>query len=602
MIRKNISHTPYFLLFIVILIIFTFPVTLNMNKAVYGPLQRTDNRAAIWHFSWFNYAYNKGLDVNTNTLVNYPFGAENMAPGIFPLCMFPAYIFSILVNEIFAYNALLMISFILSFFCMYVLVFYLTKNRSAAFISGLIYSLSPYHVNKTWEHFGLAFIEFIPLYIYSLLKLKDSPSFKRLIFCALSLSLVVLSDFTYSYIIFIFSFFYIIFCFFYYLKRRKIKVQFIPLFLNFIKMGALAFILIFPLLIPSLKEIFFSNPALTSEAPQMLIRPFKYLFSQSATVLAYLVPSKYHPLWGGLARSLEGTIFFGRGSIEQTLYLGWMPMILFFIAYKSWKKKKLNTQYSILDTNTDNFMIGFFIFTVIVGFVFSMPPYWNLLVFKIYFPSFFMYKILPAFRAYARFGVLSMVAISVLAGYGVNRLMLIKKKRYLVAVLISFLVLVDFINIPPMRVTSVDKCPEVYSWLAEQRDDFVIIEYPIKLGDTSEGYINLDYLLYQRVHKKAMVNGAAPGTKGYAIKQKIVKITDKKTPSILSALGVKYVVMHLADYRESSNREAANVIGEAPDLLKIKDLKFIKRFGDDEVYEVIAEPSVSFLEQLKRGG
>lgn len=584
---KHTAHITYFLFFLVILIIFTFPVTLNMSKTVYGPLQGTDNRAVIWHFSWFNYAYNNRLNVDVNTLTNYPFGVQNMAPRIFPLCMIPAYILSVLVNGIVAYNTLLLASFILSFLCMYLLVFYLTKNRSAAFISGLIYSLCPYHINKSWEHFGLTFIEFIPLYIYSLLKLKELPNFKHLIFCAVSLALVALCDLTYCYVIFIFSVFYIIFSFFYYLKAQSLRANFLPLFLNFIKMGVLTFIITLPLLWHSLKEIIAPSSTLVSEDLQMLTRPFKYLFSQSATILAYLVPSRSHPLWGGLARSLEGTIFFGRGSIEQTLYLGWIGIILSVIAVR--KKGFLN--FGIKKDELDKFKFNkaLFIFTFFLAVFFSMPPYWNFLLFKVYFPSFFIYKIFPAFRAYARFGVLAVLAISVLAGYGVNRLILARKKRYVIVLLISFLVLVDFINIPPLKATEIDKCPAVYSWLAEQKGNFAIIEYPIKLGDTSEGYVNLDYLLYQRFHQKAIVNGASPGTEGYAIKQKIVKIADEKTPRILSALGVKYAIVHLSHYRESNNAEAADIIGEIPDLSRLKGLRLVKKLGEDEVYEVIAE-------------
>ncbi len=49
--------------------------------------------------------------------------------------------------------------------------------------------------------------------------------------------------------------------------------------------------------------------------------------------------------------------------------------------------------------------------------------------------------------------------------------------------------------------------------------------------------------------------------------------------------------MHLKRYQEGSDEEAVDVIGETPDLSKSKGLKFIKKFDDDEVYEVTAEHS-----------
>ncbi|MDD5005782.1 MAG: hypothetical protein PHS93_04685 [Candidatus Omnitrophica bacterium] len=587
--RKNTKqHIIYFITFLVILFVFTFPLVFKMDKAVYGPLYGTDNRAAIWHFWWFNYSAENNLNVDTNVLTNYPFGVKYMAPQIFPLCMIPAYLFSVIFNEIFAYNALILGSFILSFLCMYALVFYLTKRHSAAFISGLIYTFSPYHINKSWEHFGLMFIEFIPLYILFLLKLKDKPNISNLIFCSLSLTLVILSDLTYSYIIFIFSVLYILFCVFYYLRNRYPVKEFSRLFINFFTMGILSLLMVLPLLMPSIKAavtVSHSNDSI-SAAQNVAIRSFHYLFTQSASILAYLIPSKYHPLWGGLARSLEGSIFFGRGSIEQTLYLGWVGLILSFIAIRRRENVISHVQnYSLEQTK---FVKQLFLFIFISAVLISMPPYWNLLFFKIYFPSFFLYKVFPVFRAYARFGVLSVLSISILAGYGFNSLMNTKHKHKFFIGLFSFLILLDFANIPPSRVTEIDKCPPVYSWLGKQKEFFVIAEYPLTLGDMAEGYINLDNILYQRFHRKAIIEGSEPGTLGSEIKKSILRITDPATPKILSALGVKYVILHLNDYLAGNNKEAIDVVGETPDLSKSKDFKFINKFDNDEVYEIVA--------------
>lgn len=584
--RKDIKHhVIYFIIFLAVLFIFTFPLAFKMDRAVYGPLHGTDNRAAIWHFWWFNYSHQHNLGVDTNIMNNYPFGIKHMGPKIFPLCMIPAYLFSIFFNEIVAYNAMIIISFILSFLCMYALVFYLTKRHSAAFISGLIYSFSPYHINKSWEHFGLMFIEFIPLYILFLLKLREKPNIKHLILCSLSLALVVLSDLTYSFIIFVFSLFYVIFCFFYYVKNKSFR-GFLKLFFNFLLVVLLSSIFILPLLWPSFVSMINPSLELIAIAERVAVRPFNYLFSQSASILAYLAPSKYHPLWGCLARSLEGSIFFGRGSIEQTLYLGWIGLFLAFIFLK--KKRNLDQSKDLPEAQV-KFTKSLFVFMFFLAVIFSMPPYWNLLVFKIYFPSFFIYKIFPVYRAYARFGVLAVLSVAVLAGYGFSFLKSKSKRKKMLTAIFSLLVLFDFANIPPLRVTDMDKCPPVYTWLARQKDSFAIAEYPVRLGDMAEGYVNLDYLLYQRFHQKAILEGAEPGTSAFEIKRKIARITDPETPKILGDIGFKYVILHLDEYRQANNIEAVDILGEVPDLSKSAGLKFINRFGDDEVYEVVAQ-------------
>lgn len=584
MFKKHKLHILYFSIFLLILFIFTFPITFKMNSAVYGPLYGTDNRAAIWHFWWFNYSFKNNLNVNTNTLTNYPFGIGDMGPKIYPLCIFPVYLISILAGEIFAYNAMILSSFILSFLCMYILVFYLTKKHSAAFISGLIYSLCPYHVNKSWEHFGLMFIEFIPLYAYWLLKLKDSPNLKNSIFCSLSLLLVVLSDLTYIYVISIFSALYLLFLLIFY---RKDKIGLFTYIKSFIKMCVLASVIILPLLFFLFKNVLLTKPVSASNNPEILTRAFHYLFSQSASILAYLIPSKFHPIWGGLARALEGSFLFGRGSIEQTLYLGWIGIILFYIAIKKKKDATLNHA----NIKQSDFVKRLFLFILFSSIIFSMPPYWNLLLFKVYFPSFFLYKLLPVFRAYARFGVLAILSISILAGYGFATLLTTKKKEKLTTAIISLLIFVDFSNIPPARITEINRCPPVYNYIAEKNGNFAIVEYPLRLGDMSEGYENLDYLLYQRCHQKAIVNGAKPGTYAYEIKKKITRITDADTPRILSALGAKYVILHLGEYLQGNNKEAVDIVGEIPDLTKSEGLRFINKFEQDELYEIVVLPS-----------
>jgi len=193
-----------------------------------------------------------------------------------------------------------------------------------------------------------------------------------------------------------------------------------------------------------------------------------------------------------------------------------------------------------------------------------------------------------------------MLSISALAAFGLKYLfqnMASKGKITILTSIFSCLVLFEFTNIPPFHVTSVSEVPKVYRWLSQQEGDFVIAEFPIghagKIGD--ESHIELDYLFYQRIHQKKILNGAKPGTDAYAVKQKLFNITDSGVPADLKSLGVKYVVLHLRRYREGVSKNAVDIVGEVPNLSDDKELKLIKKFGDDEVYEVIASSQKSIL-------
>jgi hypothetical protein len=331
----------------------------------------------------------------------------------------------------------------------------------------------------------------------------------------------------------------------------------------------------------------FIAPQISAATAVFQTRPFHYLLSHSARILSYLVPSSANPILGGLAKSLEGSIFYGRGPIEHTLYLGIVPLALSWFA---WKNRFKNGRQ---EENNRLFYIRLLVFIAIGGVIFSMPPYFNLGIFKIYFPSFFMYNIFPMFRAYARFGLLVIISVSILAGIGIKYILdRIKhpKKKIVFVTLTSFLILFEFNNIPPFHVTDITHPPEVYKWLTKQKGDFLIVEYPI--GEVMEGetYVEMDYLFYQRIHQKKIVNGAIPGTEACKVIQKTAKITDVDTPHLLKDLGVKYAIVHLARYKEGNDEKAVDVVGEIPDLSKMRGLRLVEKFDDDEVYEIVTNP------------
>ena len=67
-------------------------------------------------------------------------------------------------------------------------------------------------------------------------------------------------------------------------------------------------------------------------------------------------------------------------------------------------------------------------------------------------PSFFMYKMLPMFRAYCRFGIVVMLAVAVLAGFGLKEIiskLKAQSSKLIVTALLCGLDLFEFWNWPP---------------------------------------------------------------------------------------------------------------------------------------------------------
>jgi hypothetical protein len=583
------------ILFIVLTAIMTFPFVFKMDTHIPGTFDTVEPYNMLWEGWKLKYAFIKKINLNNFNFAAYPFGNSQVETLNYPIGLFIIKGLSIIKNEAFAYNFHILLSFLLSGLFMYFLVNYIFNNSLAAFLSGVIYAFCPYHFARSWQHFGLAQIQWMPLYILALFKLKEEKIFKNILLITFSF-FVVSMDYTYAYFMIITTILFLAFIFINREEKQKNKI-----FSLFTISVILSFLITLPFNYIFYRNFIFGVPA---EARGLYYRPFEDLFSQSARPLSYILPSSFHPIFGKFTQLFMGYNLYGNIFTEHTLYLGWVPLILAFIAVKSWRGRR--SHYKLLVKNED-FYIGFFVVLAIVAWFFSQPPWWKIGTIKIYMPSFFMYKILPMYRAYCRFGIVVMLAVTVLAGFGL-KFILGKFKTYkskiALTCLFSSLVLFEFLNFPPFKVIDVSRVPQVYYWLKEQPRDIVIAEYPI-----DEESQNVMYEFYQTKHEKRIINATIPGAYANKVTYTIIKLSEPHTAEVLRWLGVKYVLVHKQDYLDT---ELIEWIEDLNNIPKNAGLKFIKSFpaqecsqnkikctqetGPIDVYEVIAtasEPQIS---------
>ena len=193
------------LVFLILAIIFTWPAVVSPKTHAYGPIFGTDVRGTLWRFWWSDYAAKNNIgDVNFIPIIAHPFGKTQSINNNY-LWFLESRFLTSLGGEVFALNFIIVKSFILSGLFMYLLAFYLSRSHLAALVAGIIYSFCPYHFNKAWEHISLSIIEWLPLYVLLLLKLKNSRSLKNLIFCAIGFSAVLYFNYYYAYFMIIFT-------------------------------------------------------------------------------------------------------------------------------------------------------------------------------------------------------------------------------------------------------------------------------------------------------------------------------------------------------------------------------------------------------------
>lgn len=588
--------------FILLTIITTYPLIFNMNTYIPAFESTDEPFAALWNFWWLKYITVNKLPSLLASQIAFPFGQD--LRGGYPLWNFINKWLSVFTNNIFAYNLEALLSFVLSAIFMYLLAIFVTKDKKAAFLSAVIYAFCPYHFVRSWQHLGLAQIQWLPLYLLSLLKLRERPDIRHALLAGLALYLIASFDYYYFFFMFIISVAYLIFLFLNSLRlsfktKGYVKKDFKVIRMLFLS-GAVTFVLTLPVTFPMLRTRI-TKPLGMPSVYNSFFRPFEDLFAQSAKPLSYLLPATTHPIFGNFTEKFLGTSLYGESLTEHTLYLGWIPLWLSYIAFSKWIKSKKTLPAINKDENNRCFYTKLFVFWVAVAWLFSQPPWWNIFGMKVYLPSFFMYKIAPMFRAYCRFGVVVMLGVAVLAGLGLKIILerfKTQKTKIAVTAIFCGLVLFEFWNWPPFKVIDVSGVPAVYYWLKGQPADTVIAEYPLDTQGANELY-----KFYQTKHGKKIINGSLPGTYANKVAKVMTKISESSSAGMLKWMGVRYVLVHAQGYLKSElveDREELNKIPKNPGLKFIKtfppqgcpqkDIMCVQKSQAIDVYEVIAFP------------
>ena len=582
-----------FVLFFILAGIFTFPLILNMHTSIYD--YQGDLIETLWYAWWVKYAWQHDLDCQFVSIIACPYGidlSKDIAKNIgLQFANYPLLLLTLMQNEIFAYNFIMLMTFPLAGLAMYLLAVYLTRNKWASFIAGLAYAFCPYHFAHA-SHITLANIQWMPLFILFLFKLHKERTYPNAIFCGLFFALTLLSDTYYGYFMLVAAATFFIFMMVrkFYRKIRKLhEINFTPQ-VGIVKNISLsvvtvftASIVCFPYIFPIL-DSYLSGDGKLSVLKNGYLRGIKELKEPSATLLNYILPSPNHPLLGGFASRLEGALFYGENPQEFNLFLGFFAIIMSVYAFRVWKNSKKAEVVAINAKEAEeiDFSMKFFVSLAVVAFLFSLYPVFVLFGRELWLPSAYTYHIIPFFRSIGRFGIVLMLAFSVLMAFGIKFLferINLKKVRIALVVLFSAVVLFEFVNFPPFKATDIEVKESVYSWLKEQPEDILIVEYPLEEDDT------VIYLFNQRVHQKRLVNGAPRGTEAYSTNEKIRDILEPQTRKILNDLDVVYVVVHFNKYTQQSEKE--NVKKKLINSPKRYGLVEEKDFGDTKVYRII---------------
>jgi hypothetical protein len=240
---------------------------------------------------------------------------------------------------------------------------------------------------------------------------------------------------------------------------------------------------------------------------------------------------------------------------------------------------------------------------LIAGFILSLGPSLIMLDRNLHIPLpyLWLYYLAPGFQAMrvpARFGLMVMLAASVLAAFGFlqacNSVTVrlgshrASPRTYQAVLALTclglFMLELGCKPIPLAQIQTGDEIPDVYRWLAAEKPG-PILEVPLGRGEDCQ------YMYFSTYHWLPLVNGWSgfiPPTYAQTV-QAFQALPSRTAVESLSAMGVKAMVVHL----DRLQRHAARQWRQAQ--LAELGLEQVAEFGADIVYRILPVDSTPVL-------
>ena len=459
-------------LYIVIGFVFSLPLPFTMNQRIAG------DDIDVWINPWVNWwtqkALSEGLPFYHTRYLFYPQGTSLAYHSFFHVNTALWLALRCQLGDLPAYNVIVLASYPLSAFALYLLARRLTGSRSAALLGGFVFGFSPYHVAES-AHPGLGTIQWIPLFLLSLENAVTRKKTWSGLCAAFWLWLAGLSGWhlmTMALSLGLFRALYLLFA------QRRWREWAV---LRTLMISALTFaILILPFLWPLLREV------LTSDAPGYALA-HQDRFA-GTDLLSFFIPSVHHPLLGAAVSGLYEQFY--PGQWKAPAFIGFSVLALGMIGiFSSGRKGRFWWICSL----------------VLLGL--TLGPYPQVLGRRL-FPGYALpwgVAVIRTIRFAHRINTLLVLCWSLLVAWGCFAILQkahfarFRRRKHLLLAAILTIAGVEYCPIP-FPSTHLD-VPQFHTELAQEPGDFAILEIPMGRQPSKP------YMYYQTVHSKRLVEG-----------------------------------------------------------------------------------------------
>lgn len=507
-IRKNAkTYAAAAIIYLVISMVVFWPLLTGIaTKVVNGG---GDVYQSMWNLWWMGYSI-FGLHTNPyfSQLLYYPVGANLVTQTLAPLTGIASLPFQA-VSLPFAYNVMFFMSFMLSGLFMYMLAYYLTGNKYAAFVAGLVFAFSPLHVAQAYGHLDWTVIEFMPLFtLFFLLMIKDK-KMKYSLGAAVSFVLLTFAgDIEQGIMAIVLAFFILL----YYLATKERKQVLSRSFaISFGAMIGMVLVIGAVFFIP-IAEGAIGGGAL-STAGQLSGVSYNEMWSQN--VLSFFLPSSFNSIFQGAAKSYS--FIFTPDPTERTSYIGYAVLALCIAGlYHEY------TQHRLQRT-------AIWVVLAVVFAWLSLGPYVQIGggssgSFVSGIPGLYLlYSYIPLFniiREPGRFDVIVTIALAVLSAYGVSAVVkhdplsskASKRRAYAAIAAISLIILLEGsgIALPGQFASSMylsAKIPKAYTELGMINSNFTVMVLPDITNTTRPDLYTGMGMYFQTAFRHQMIGG-----------------------------------------------------------------------------------------------
>ncbi len=580
---------PALALFLALTLGMTNPLALHLANAVED---KQDALLNTWIIAWVGHALASDPPnlFNANIFSPYPntlaFSETLLPQGLFALPFNRAF-----DNTILGYNLVLLASFLLAAYAMYLFVFDLTRSRGAGIIAGTIFAFNPYNLGNLAQVQLLSFgwLPIALMYWRKVLTADRRPltanadfgfqisdfGFRSLFLFALFFSLQCLSSFYYAFLAGFAVVLYLVWIMFsrWSAKRNRLTTQLpnhpttqppvatyqLPsLIISF----GLIVLLLTPFFLPYLqvqRELGFERKIAESE-------PF------SASLKQYAEVSPQNILYGDFLAP-RPPILLGGYPLDN-LFPGFIALALALLGITAKRRDK-----------------WFYFCLWASAFLLSLGPrlyHTSTQPTDLALPYRWLYDAIPflrALRAPVRFDALVMFALAALAGVACAewraRVLRITNYELRITHLILPLIALEYLAFPAAHITPIptgDVIPAYTRWLARQPRT-TILELPMLASDPSKPLdLTTQYLSTYHWHATPDgYSGFVPAQRG-EIAYEMKTFPGERAVSLLQALEVEYVVVHADSFADWTTRREA--------IERSADLRLVEQMGKDFVYRV----------------